>query len=135
MALGRPLMADLTENQRQDDRQDLRQDVRQDSRQDARFSELSYYILESLRTLTGNLATLQKSVNAIEISLVSRADLKELREYFDNRIQRLSDRHDEDMKNINLRHDDEMESLKTRVTDLQVKTAGISMITGAAVSF
>ncbi len=100
------------------------QEARQDARQDSRFSELSYFILESLRTLSGNVATLQKSLTAIEVSLVSRADLKELRDYTDGKIQRLSDRHDE-----------ETNALREKVTQLQIKTATISALAGAATSF
>ncbi len=89
-----------------------------------KFSNLSYYILESLKTLSANVASLQRSLTAIEVSLVSRADLKEVRDEFEARIAKATEKRDA-----------EIADLRDKLTALAVKTAGISALVGAAASF
>ncbi len=91
---------------------------------DKGFSNLSYVILESLKTLNASVATLQKSLTGIEVSLVSRSDLKELRDEFEGRFSKATEKRDA-----------EIADLRDKLTALQIKTAGISALVGAAASF
>lgn len=80
------------------------------------FRTVSYFILESLKTLGRSVEALQKSLTALEISIVSKSDLKDLRDHSESRFQIQADR---------------MGKLESDVIVLKVQAGAIGVIAGA----
>ncbi len=84
------------------------------------FNELSYYILQSLKTLSADVSDLQKSFAEFERSIVSKQDVKELRDEWQRKHDALQGKiegHDRDL------------------TELKVKALALSAVAGAAMSW
>ncbi len=79
-----------------------------------------YFILKSLDSLSRSVAELQSSFTAMQVSLVSRADLKDLRDYCDRELKVVRDRGDTQDKEINA---------------LKVKSAVVTVIVAAVISW
>ncbi len=84
------------------------------------FRTVSYFILESLKTRGRNVEALQKSLTSLEIVIVSKTDLKELRDHYEERLTDQAER---------------IATLEKDVSVLNVKAGTIAAIVGAGASF
>ncbi len=83
-----------------------------------------YFILKSLDSLSKSVDDLQSSFTAMQVSLVSRAELKELRDHCDREFKAVQDRCDTEAKEQG-----------KEINALKVKSAFVSVVIAAVISW